>query len=105
MTSQHISRTTDSAASAHVPDEAPDRPPIAAIIGSYRARIAWLDAAGLAHGDVIAILSAPDWTSALAREIEPAGPLEQVAVVGALPGEIVEVEARWRLAWPGRKRK
>jgi 23S rRNA (uracil1939-C5)-methyltransferase len=105
MTSQHNTHATDSAAFAHAPVEAPERPPITEIIGSYRAHIEWLDAAGLAHGDVIAILSAPDWTAAAARAIEPAAPLEQVAVVGALPRETVEVEARWRLPWPGRRHK
>jgi 23S rRNA (uracil1939-C5)-methyltransferase len=102
MTSQHTTHTTDSAAFAHPLDEAPERPPITAIIG---ARIEWLDAAGLAHGKVFETLLAPDWSVAEARGIEPAAPLEQVAVVGALPGEIVEVEARWRLPWPGRRRK
>ncbi|HEY7020683.1 MAG TPA: class I SAM-dependent RNA methyltransferase [Ktedonobacterales bacterium] len=102
MTSQH---TADSGTSDYPSIEAPERPPITEIIGSYRARIEWLDAAGLAHGTVIETLLAPDWSAAEARGIEPAAPLEHVAVVGALPGEVIEVEARCRLPWPGRKRK
>jgi 23S rRNA (uracil1939-C5)-methyltransferase len=105
MTSHHISHPADSAAFAHARDEATGRPPITEIVGSYRVRIEWLDAAGLAHGNVVETLRAPDWSTAEARGIEPAAPLAHAAVVGALPGEIGEVEARWRLPWPGRKRK
>ncbi|HEX3270516.1 MAG TPA: hypothetical protein VHR15_07690, partial [Ktedonobacterales bacterium] len=105
MTSQHTTHTTDSAAFAHASDEAPERPPLTEIIGGYRVRIERLDAAGLAHGEVTTMLSAPNWTTAAAHGIEPAAPLVRVAIVGALPGEVVEVEARWRLPWPGRKRK
>jgi 23S rRNA (uracil1939-C5)-methyltransferase len=75
------------------------------VIGRYRVRIERLDSGGLAHGEVIETLVAPDWSAAEASGIEPATPLEQVTVVGALPGEVVEVEARWRLPWPGRRRK
>lgn len=100
MTSQH---TSDPALSA--PAITSDRQPATEVIGRYRARIERLDAAGLAHGEIVATLLAPDWTVAEASGIEPAAPLEQVAVVGALPGEVVEVEARWRLPWPGRRRK
>jgi 23S rRNA (uracil1939-C5)-methyltransferase len=105
MASQPITHATESAAFARAPDEAPARPPIIEIIGSYRAHILWLDAAGLAHGDVDETLFAPDWAAAVARGVEPPTLLAQVAVVGALPGEVVEVEARWRLPWLGRKRK
>jgi 23S rRNA (uracil1939-C5)-methyltransferase len=102
MTSQH---TADPATGAHSLSGVPERPPIEEIIGRYHARIERLDAAGLAHGKVIEIPLPPDWTAAVAHGIEPAAPLEQIAVVGALPGEVVEVEARWRLPWPGRRRK
>jgi 23S rRNA (uracil1939-C5)-methyltransferase len=102
MTSQH---TTDPAFNAHLPANASERAPIEEIAGRYRARMEYLDAAGLAHGEVIETLLAPDWTAAETRGIEPAAPLERVLVVGALPGEAVEVEARWRLPWLGRKRK
>ncbi|HEY7094531.1 MAG TPA: class I SAM-dependent RNA methyltransferase [Ktedonobacterales bacterium] len=105
MTSQHTTHTTDPAASASALTDAPDVRPITEIIGRYHARIERLDAAGLAHGTAIEALLAPNWSAAEARGIEPAPPLEHVAVVGALPGEVVEVEARWRLPWPGRKRK
>jgi 23S rRNA (uracil1939-C5)-methyltransferase len=75
------------------------------VVGRYHARIERLDAAGLAHGAIVATLSAPDWIVAETRGIAPSGELERVAVVGALPGEVVEVEARWRLPWPGRRKK
>jgi len=102
MTLQH---TADSGADAHPPLEAPPGPATEEIVGRYHARIERLDTAGLAHGAITATCIAPDWTAAQARGIEPPAPLEQVAVVGALPGEVVETEARWRLPWPGRKRK
>ncbi len=50
MTSQHI---TDPATEALTPIGAPERPPMADIIGRYHARIERLDAAGLAHGEVV----------------------------------------------------
>src|SRR5262245_52304301 len=105
MPSQHTTHSADSAALAHAPDEAPERLPTEEIVGRYRTRIERLDAAGLAQGKVIKTLLAPDWSTAEARGIEPAATLEQIAVVGALPGEIVEVEARWWLPWQRRKRK
>ena len=61
MTSQH---TADPATGAHSLSGAPEGPPIEEIIGRYRARIERLDAAGLAHGKVVTILSAPDWSAA-----------------------------------------
>jgi 23S rRNA (uracil1939-C5)-methyltransferase len=102
MTSQH---TTNAAAFASAPADAPDTPSVPEIIGRYYVRIERLDSGGLAHGEVIETLLAPDWSEAEASGIEPAEPLEMVAVVGALPGEMVEVEGRWRLPWPGRRRK
>jgi 23S rRNA (uracil1939-C5)-methyltransferase len=106
MTSQHIA---DSGADDFPPDfppiEAPERPTIEEVVGRYHTRFDRLDAAGLAHGAVVTTIVAPDWTTAEAHGIEPPAPLAYVAVVGALPGEVVEVEARWRLPWPGRKRK
>ena len=102
MTSQH---TADPATRAHSLSGVPERPPIEEIIGRYRARIERLDAAGLAHGEIVTTIVAPDWSVAEARGIEPPAPLAYIAVVGALPGEVIEVEARWRLPWPGRKRK
>ncbi len=75
------------------------------VVGRYHARIERLDAAALAHGAVVETRLAPDWSAAEARGIEPVPPLEHVAVVGALPGEIIELEARWRLPWPGRRHK
>jgi 23S rRNA (uracil1939-C5)-methyltransferase len=101
MPSQHISDPAIGLSST----ETPGRPPIEEIFGRYHVRIERLDAAGLAHGEIIETLLALDWSAAEARGIEPAAPLEHVAVVGALPGEIVEVEARWRLPRPGRRRK
>jgi 23S rRNA (uracil1939-C5)-methyltransferase len=85
--------------------EAPEKPAIEEVVGRYNARIERLDAAGLAQGELITTIVAPDWTAAEARGIAPPAPLARVALVGALPGEVVEVEARWRLPWPGRKRK
>jgi len=77
----------------------------AEVVGRYRARVTHIDEAGLAHGVIVAMLVAPDWAAAEASGIESAAPLEQISVVGALPSEVVEVEARWRLPWPGRRRK
>jgi 23S rRNA (uracil1939-C5)-methyltransferase len=102
MTSQHIS---DPAAGFSPAIETPEKPPNDDIVGRYHARIERLDASGLARGAVIATLVAPDWTAAETRGIEPPTPLEEISVVGALPGEIVEVEALWRLPWPGRRHK
>jgi 23S rRNA (uracil1939-C5)-methyltransferase len=102
MTSQHYA---DSGA-ADIPSiVTPERPAIEEVVGRYHTRVERLDAAGLAHGEVVTTTVAPDWTAAEARGIEPPAPLAYVAVVGALPGEVVEVEARWRLPWPGRKHK
>ena len=102
MTSQH---TADPATGAHSLSGAPERLPIEEIIGRYHARIERLDAAGLAHGEIVTTIVAPNWTVAEARGIELPAPLADIAVVGALPGEVIEVEARWRLPWPGRRRK
>jgi 23S rRNA (uracil1939-C5)-methyltransferase len=102
MTAQHV---TGPATGVPLPIAAPERSPLEEVVGRYHARIERLDAAGLAHGEVIATLSAPEWTAAEARGIAPVADLERVAVVGALPGEVVEVEARWRLPWPGRRKK
>jgi 23S rRNA (uracil1939-C5)-methyltransferase len=102
MTLQH---TTDSGADWSSSIEAPARPATEEIVGRYHARIERLDGAGLAHGAVVETLLAPDWTAALARGIDAPTLLAEIAIVGALPGEVVEVEARWRLPWPGRKRK
>jgi 23S rRNA (uracil1939-C5)-methyltransferase len=102
VTLQHIA---NSAPDPYPLIAAPARPATEEIVGRYHARIERLDAAGLAHGAVVETLLAPDWTAALARGIDPPTLLTEIAIVGALPGEVVEVEARWRLPWPGRQRK
>jgi 23S rRNA (uracil1939-C5)-methyltransferase len=96
--------TTDLALEAHPPTD-PQPARAEAVVGRYQVRVTGLDSAGLARGEIVRTLLAPDWGVAQARGLEPTAPLEQISFVGGLPGEIVEIEARWRLPWPGRRRR
>jgi 23S rRNA (uracil1939-C5)-methyltransferase len=76
------------------------------VTGRYRVRVESLLPDGLARGVVIDVIEPPDEAGFAAvhgsgRAIEP--PTE-LTFIGGLPSEIVEVEARWSLPRPGRKR-
>ncbi|HEY7341926.1 MAG TPA: class I SAM-dependent RNA methyltransferase [Ktedonobacterales bacterium] len=76
------------------------------VTGRYRARIVALLPDGLARGVIVEVIEPPDEAEFAAvhgpgRAIE--APTE-LTFIGGLPGEIVDVEARWSLPRPGRKR-
>lgn len=76
------------------------------VTGRYRVRVETLGPDGLAHGPVVAVVEPPD--EALLAAVAGAGrtvePPTAFTFIGGLPGEVVEVEARWNLPRPGRKR-
>ena len=76
------------------------------VTGRYRVRVASLLLDGLARGVIVEVIESPDETAFAAvygsgRAIE--APTEFI-FIGGLPSEIVDVEARWSLPRPGRKR-
>ncbi|HEU4783868.1 MAG TPA: hypothetical protein VFS83_11055, partial [Ktedonobacterales bacterium] len=76
------------------------------VTGRYRARVESLLPDGLARGVIVEVIEPPDEAGFAAvhgpgRAIEP--PTE-FTFIGGLPSEIVDVEARWSLPKPGRKR-
>lgn len=76
------------------------------VIGHYRVRVESLLPDGLARGIIVDVIEPPDEAGFAAahgpgRAIEP--PTEFI-FIGGLPGETVDVEARWSLPRPGRKR-
>ena len=76
------------------------------VAGRYHARVETLLADGLARGPVVAVIEPPD-VALLAVVVGPGrafDPPSEFTFIGGLPGEIVEVEARWNLPRPGRKR-
>jgi 23S rRNA (uracil1939-C5)-methyltransferase len=77
------------------------------VLGVYRVAVDGLTTAGEATGTVVAALRAPtvEESTAIygARAGEMSGPT-RLTFVGALPGELVEVEVAWRLPRLGRKR-
>jgi 23S rRNA (uracil1939-C5)-methyltransferase len=76
------------------------------VVGRFRVRVEELLPDGLARGRVVAVFEPPD--EALYSDVVGAGHVAEVpsefTFIGALPGETVEVEARWTLPRPGRKR-
>ena len=85
-------------------DTAPDSPRY--VVGRYRVHVEALLPDGLAHGRIIEIIEPPDEAAyatvyGAGRAVET--PTE-FTFIGALPGETVEVEVRWNLPRPGRKR-
>ncbi|MEO7000281.1 MAG: class I SAM-dependent RNA methyltransferase [Ktedonobacterales bacterium] len=80
------------------------------VFGRYRGWVERLEAHGEARVAVVETLTTPtdDQFTAIYGSIWQAGvasPLfAQFAVVGALPGELVEIAVRWSLPRPGRKR-
>lgn len=76
------------------------------VVGRYRVRVESLLPDGLAQGHVVETLVAPDQTSfaAVAGEGRAIEPPTAFTFIGGLPGEVVEVEARWSLPRPGRRR-
>ena len=76
------------------------------VVGRYRVHVEAMLPDGLAHGRIVEIIEPPDAAAYAAvygagRTVET--PTE-FTFIGGLPGETVEVEARWNLPRPGRKR-
>ncbi len=85
-------------------DMAPDGPRY--VVGRYRVHVEALLPDGLAHGRIVEVIEPPDEAAYAAvygagRAVET--PTE-FTFIGGLPGETVDVEARWNLPRPGRKR-
>jgi 23S rRNA (uracil1939-C5)-methyltransferase len=69
-------------------------------------RVDTLDEAGAASGVVVETLVSPtdeEWTKVYGPRRSAQTPPERLSFVGGLPGELIEVEARWTLPWLGRK--
>lgn len=76
------------------------------VVGRYRVRVESLLPDGLAHGRVIEVIVPPD-EAAYSAVYGTERPLEtptSYTFIGGLPGEIIDIEARWSLPRPGRKR-
>lgn len=92
----------------------PDRPgwePPRLVSGRYLARVVALEADGLARAEALEALASPNEGDFLAvygpAWLERSGlrrRAEVFHVTGALPGELIELEATWSLPRPGRKR-
>lgn len=76
------------------------------VAGRYRVRVEALLPDGLAQGRIVEVTESPDAAefAAVFGEGRPVEMPEEFTFVGGLPGEMVEVEARWNLPRPGRKR-
>ena len=76
------------------------------VAGRYRVRVEEMLPDGLARGRVVAEIEPPDATllAAVAGPGRVVEPPTDFTFIGGLPGETVEVEARWSLPRPGRKR-
>lgn len=77
------------------------------ICGRYLLRITRLTASAEAVGTIAESLASPtpdDVQVAFGPGHEHLYPPSELALIGALPGELVEVEATWNLPRPGRKR-
>jgi 23S rRNA (uracil1939-C5)-methyltransferase len=76
------------------------------VIGRYRVRVEALLPDGLARGVIVDVIEPPD-EAAFAAVHGPGRAIEattELVFIGGLPGEIMDVEARWNLPKPGRKR-
>ncbi|HEU0026966.1 MAG TPA: class I SAM-dependent RNA methyltransferase [Ktedonobacterales bacterium] len=81
------------------------------VIGRYRARVAGLEPDGQARAVLAEALAEPSeddflavYGSAWLERPELRRRAEVFSVTGALPGELIELEASWSLPRPGRKR-
>ena len=76
------------------------------VVGRYRVHVEAMLPDGLAHGRIIEIIETPD--EAAYTAVYGAGRIVEAPTeftfIGGLPGETVDVEARWNLPRPGRKR-
>jgi 23S rRNA (uracil1939-C5)-methyltransferase len=95
-------------ASLSAREQSPARP--ISVSGVYRIVVDGLNAAGEATGTVVATLREPtadEWALVYAgrggAEAQVPPPPTRLSVIGALPGETVEVEVRWSLPRPGRR--
>src|SRR5260221_13835944 len=84
---------------AHMTAEAQATPP-RYLTGRFHVRVEVVDVTGTAHGCVVGVVRSPD-AEQFARVYGNRPPMspqpETLAFVGGLPGELVEVEARWPL--------
>ena len=76
------------------------------VVGRYHVLVEALGQDGLARGRVLAVIEPPDPTllAAVAGPGRAVEPPTECTFIGGLPGEEVEVEVRWNLPRPGRKR-
>lgn len=77
------------------------------ITGRYRVRVDYLDMAGEAHGTIVATVASPtnaEFELVYGEHHREAWPPLVLSFIGGLPGEILEVDAIWRLPRSGRKR-
>ncbi|MBF6589691.1 MAG: hypothetical protein IVW57_04055, partial [Ktedonobacterales bacterium] len=93
----------------HDNEEAVSTQPVAdrrAISGRYRVRVETLAPNGEARGRVVATLATPsDEDFLLVYGSRPRAPMDQLAFLGGLAGELLEVEAQWTLPRPGKRPK
>src|SRR5690348_678886 len=76
------------------------------VTGRYRVRVDSLLPDGLARGVIVEVIEPPD-EAGFAAVHGPGRTIEaptELTFIGALPGELVDVEVRWGLPKPGRKR-
>ncbi len=99
---EQLGRQAEDRPAGLTPAEAPR-----VVRGRYLVQVDTLDAHGVAQGAVIQTHESPD-DDAFAAVYGPGWaahvPPARLAMVGGLPGELLEVEAEWRLPRPGRKR-
>lgn len=77
------------------------------IVGRYYARVTALLASGEARADLVATLASPtddEFAAVYGADWTQHAPPRACQFIGGLPGELVEVELRWRQSRPGRKR-
>ena len=91
----------------NMPDTTPAPPETPRfVVGRYRVLVETLGQDGLARGRVLAEIEPPDpaLLAAVAGPGRVVEPPTGFTFIGGLPDETVEVEARWNLPRPGRKR-
>ncbi|HEX9069442.1 MAG TPA: class I SAM-dependent RNA methyltransferase [Ktedonobacterales bacterium] len=81
-------------------------PPLRFAVGRYRVRVSTLDDWALARADTLETLISPlpDLLELIPDQRRASAAQEHFTFIGGLPGELVEIEARWRLPREGRKR-
>jgi len=87
----------------------PQTAPVAmtSVSGRYHARVTALTATGEARAEIIATLASPtndDFAAVYGADWATYAPPRTCQFIGGAPGELVEVELRWRLPRAGRKR-